>query len=58
MSDTRSILVHWMGPGDANADNLGPSLHEIEQMGVEQGANDILHNNDKTDPFGEAIASE
>src|SRR6478736_6680594 len=50
--------LHSNSSSNANADNVGPALHEIEQMRVEQGANDILHHNDKTDPFGKAIASE
>ena len=44
--------------GDADADHVDPALHEIEQMGVEQRTNDILHHDDEADPRHQAGAAK
>ena len=47
-----------MPGGHADAEHIAPTLGEIEQMGVEQRADDVLRHDDEPGPGGKPLAAE
>src|ERR1044072_7201226 len=43
---------------DANADDVGPALHEIEHVRIEKRSHDVLNGYDKANPTGQVICAK
>jgi hypothetical protein len=43
-------LTQYGTSRNSNADDIDPAMGEIEQVAIEQGAHDILHNNHQPSP--------
>ena len=44
--------------GDTDAEDVDPALDEVEKMRIEQRTDDVLHDDDKTDPRDQTAAAE